>query len=209
MPVPDQNVGAIDWGRILGKVDWAKLIQQLLDKNKPKPPAPKPPPVVPPPPPPPHPVPPPPPVPTPTPGGDADRLLYLHNQARNGSALRIESRLTAAAQKHSEWMRANNRMSHDQNGRPFTDRIKAEGYPHGYAGENIANGYRTADSVFQGWMNSPGHRQNILNTNFREVGFGRAGNYWTAVFATPRFGFAATQEYVYLSGVLQGDEGDE
>ncbi|MCQ2385923.1 MAG: CAP domain-containing protein, partial [Clostridia bacterium] len=52
------------------------------------------------------------------------------------------------------------------------------------AGENIAKGYKTPAEVMQGRMNSPGHRANILNGSFRELGVGyvKNGNYWTQEF---------------------------
>jgi uncharacterized protein YkwD len=59
-------------------------------------------------------------------------------------------------------------------------------------GENIAAGRPTAAATFQGWMNSPGHRANILNPHFTEVGFGYASSakseyrhYWVQVFGRP------------------------
>jgi uncharacterized protein YkwD len=52
------------------------------------------------------------------------------------------------------------------------------------AGENIAKGYRTAETVVNGWMNSPGHRANILNSTYTHIGVGYVskGNYWTQMF---------------------------
>lgn len=126
------------------------------------------------------------PHPTPEPNNDVERLLFLHNQQRD-VPLVLNDKLCVAAQKHSEWMYANKKMTHDENGVPFTARLKAAGYSYSRAAENIASGYKTPESVVNGWMNSPGHRRNILG-NYKEVGFGRAGNYWTTNFATPGFG---------------------
>ena len=75
-------------------------------------------------------------------------------------------------------------------------RIAAQGYSYSTWGENIAAGYTTAASAVNGWMNSEGHRNNILNCNFKETGVGYyylandTGNenwyrYWTQVFASP------------------------
>mgnify|MGYP000966070924 FL=1 len=52
------------------------------------------------------------------------------------------------------------------------------------AGENIAMGYTTPEAVVTGWMNSPGHRANILNASFTQIGVGyvASGNYWTQEF---------------------------
>ncbi len=68
-------------------------------------------------------------------------------------------------------------------GSPFT-MIKNFGLTYRSAGENIAYGYRTPSDVVTGWMNSPGHRANILNGSFKQIGVGYVadGNYWTQMF---------------------------
>lgn len=68
-------------------------------------------------------------------------------------------------------------------GSPFT-MIKNFGLTYRSAGENIAYGYRTPSDVVTGWMNSPGHRANILNSSFKQIGVGYVadGNYWTQMF---------------------------
>ena len=74
---------------------------------------------------------------------------------------------------------------------------KAAGYSYSLAAENIAAGYSTPQAVVQGWMNSPGHRDNILNCALQEIGVGYRNleidtgsvnyhYYWTQVFASPR-----------------------
>lgn len=68
--------------------------------------------------------------------------------------------------------------------------INSFGLKFSSAGENIAMGQRTPQEVVQAWMNSPGHRSNILNKNFTEIGVGLAkdanGNpYWTQMFIRP------------------------
>lgn len=70
------------------------------------------------------------------------------------------------------------------------DRLNAAGIPWRSAGENIAWNYPTAAAVMEGWMNSPGHRDNILRENFTHVGIGvhqsaSKGAYWTQLFVTP------------------------
>jgi uncharacterized protein YkwD len=52
----------------------------------------------------------------------------------------------------------------------------------GYKGENIAHGQTTAKEVMTDWMNSPGHRANIMNANFKQLGVGKVGTYWTQQF---------------------------
>ncbi|MEW8987156.1 MAG: CAP domain-containing protein, partial [Bacillus sp. (in: firmicutes)] len=68
-------------------------------------------------------------------------------------------------------------------GSPF-DMMKQFGIAYQYAGENIAMGQRTPEEVVQAWMNSEGHRKNILSANFNYIGVGyiESGNYWTQMF---------------------------
>ncbi|OSP42583.1 stress protein, partial [Streptomyces sp. 13-12-16] len=96
--------------------------------------------------------------------------------------------LTAAAQAHSADMVARDFYSHTapDGGRPW-DRAAAAGSARRTIGENIACGQRSAAEVVQGWMNSPGHRANILKAGFTHIGVGfagggRAGTYWTQLF---------------------------
>ena len=68
-------------------------------------------------------------------------------------------------------------------GTPF-QMIRAFGLTCRYAGENIAMGYATPQAVVEGWMNSSGHRANILSADYTRIGVGyvAAGNYWTQLF---------------------------
>ncbi|RJQ74674.1 CAP domain-containing protein [Pseudonocardiaceae bacterium YIM PH 21723] len=125
------------------------------------------------------------------PSGDTaaqlDRVLTLVNQARseNGcSALTIDDRLQKAAQAHSDDMAARGFFDHtNPDGQQPWDRTKAAGYSGRTIGENIAKGQRSADQVFQGWMNSEGHRKNILNCSYKKTGLGLASPWiWTNVF---------------------------
>ncbi|MCP9953043.1 CAP domain-containing protein [Actinomadura madurae] len=108
-------------------------------------------------------------------------------RAKNGcKALRIDQRLVVAARKHSADMAANNYFDHtSRNGDSPWKRMEDAGYPSPGA-ENIAKGYPTAAAVVKGWMNSPGHRANILNCGLRAVGVGKAsgpgGPLWTQNF---------------------------
>lgn len=100
--------------------------------------------------------------------------------------LRLHSQLIVAAQAHSDDMARHNFMSHtgSDGSSPF-DRMRRYGYNFRWAGENVASGYSSPQDVMQGWMNSSGHRANILNPNFRDIGIGYArGNssYWTQNF---------------------------
>jgi len=74
-------------------------------------------------------------------------------------------------------------------GSPF-DMIRSFGVSYTAAGENIAAGQQTAESVVQAWMNSQGHRENILNASYTEIGVGYTsggsmGHYWTQMFIHP------------------------
>lgn len=126
---------------------------------------------------------------TPPDGNTIEQLLYSHNEYRsrvNAQKLELNQQLNTAAQKHAEWMARNSTMSHTgAGGSQFSDRIRNEGYIMRGGGENIAAGYRSVEAVMNGWMNSTGHRRNILNASFEEVGFGMSKNYWCTVFAIP------------------------
>ena len=64
------------------------------------------------------------------------------------------------------------------------DMMKKYGVSYRTAGENIAKGQKTAESVMKGWMNSSGHRANILNPSYTQIGVGYVanGHYWTQMF---------------------------
>jgi uncharacterized protein YkwD len=126
-------------------------------------------------------------------------LLDLTNGARqtNGlSGLRFSSQLGASAQGHAQDMAVNDYFSHTSlNGDTLADRIGAVDYSFQVAGENIAAGFFSPQTVFDAWMDSPGHRANILNADYQEVGFGLFFNsnstydsYWVQNFGTPALG---------------------
>ena len=102
-------------------------------------------------------------------------------------ALVANPALTAAARAHSGDMATYNYFSHTgRDGSTFTTRVKAAGYAPA-VGENIAWGYGDAEGVMTGWMNSPGHRRNILNCKAVALGVGAARDakgtlYWTQEF---------------------------
>ncbi|MFC8489558.1 sigma-70 family RNA polymerase sigma factor [Streptomyces sp. NPDC057235] len=95
--------------------------------------------------------------------------------------------LAKAAQGHSDDMAARDFFDHtNPDGAGPGERVTATGYGWSTYGENIAMGQRTAEQVMESWMNSPGHRANILNCSFKELGVGLhtgdGGPYWTQVF---------------------------
>ncbi|GAB2789401.1 CAP domain-containing protein [Streptomyces chlorus] len=115
--------------------------------------------------------------------------LTNRERARAGlPPLAVDSLLVTAAQAHSADMVARDFYSHTAPGgsRPW-DRAAAAGSARRTIGENIACGQRSAAEVVEGWMNSPGHRANILKPDFTHIGVGfagggRAGTYWTQLF---------------------------
>ncbi|MEO9323926.1 CAP domain-containing protein [Nocardioides sp. C4-1] len=106
-------------------------------------------------------------------------------------ALSVNTRLSAAAASHAQDMAARDYFSHTSpNGDDPGDRLEDAGYDWRSYGENIAAGYRAAADVVQGWLDSPGHCQNIMG-RFTEIGVGYAfdadsqwGHYWVQEFGT-------------------------
>ncbi|MEU4804406.1 CAP domain-containing protein [Actinosynnema sp. NPDC023587] len=118
------------------------------------------------------------------------RVFTLTNDQRAAHGcpvLGVDERLNRAARGHSADMAAQNYFDHrSKDGRTFVDRVKAAGHPSPGA-ENIAAGQRTPEEVVKGWMESPGHRANILNCELKALGVGMArggsyGVYWTQNF---------------------------
>ncbi len=119
--------------------------------------------------------------------GPAEAVVAATNVQREAAGcgdLRIDLRLEASAQGHAADMSENDYFSHtSQDGREFDDRITAAGYLRP-GGENVAVGQETAEEVVQDWMDSPGHRRNILDCDFVAIGVGYEprGNYWVQNF---------------------------
>jgi uncharacterized YkwD family protein len=115
------------------------------------------------------------------------RLVNLERQKAGLAPLTLSEELSKVARIKSQDMADKNYFSHTSPtyGDPF-QMMRSFGIKFGYAGENIAKGYRGAESVMNGWMNSSGHRANILNANFKKIGVGyveaRGTTYWTQLF---------------------------
>ncbi|MFF5294046.1 CAP domain-containing protein [Paractinoplanes globisporus] len=118
------------------------------------------------------------------------RLTNVQRTAKGCPALRIDDRLVKAARGHSADMVTENYFSHTgSDGSNFVAREVAAGYPRrGASAENIAWGYRTPKDVVTGWMNSSGHRANILNCGSVAVGVGLAYTNGGAAYWTQDFG---------------------
>ena len=99
--------------------------------------------------------------------------------------MQTDSKLMNSARQKSTEMASKEYFSHTSPtyGSPF-DQMKSNGISYRSAAENIAMGQRSAEEVVKGWMESPGHRQNILTPGFTHIGIGydKNGNYWTQQF---------------------------
>lgn len=123
-------------------------------------------------------------------------VIQLINQERIKEGLQPlteQSQLTQAARMHSEDMACNQFFSHisPSNG-DVEQRVNIQGYTFSAIGENIGAGYGTPASIVQAWLNSTGHRANILNATFTQVGVGYileegsiSLDHWTLLVATP------------------------
>jgi len=132
--------------------------------------------------------------------------LDAHNSARSQARscggqsfsaappLEWNSLLGQAAKVHSNDMASNNFFSHTgSDGSSAGQRITNAGYNWRGWGENIAAGQQSVDDVMQGWLNSPGHCRNIMNSNISQIGGAlvelqgsQYSTYWTAVFGLPQ-----------------------
>ena len=133
-------------------------------------------------------------VPSQTVDSEVKQVLDLVNaeRAKAGlSPLKLNAELSRMATIKAQDMRDDHYFDHNSPtyGSPF-DMVSAFGIKYSYAGENIAAGQKTPAEVMNAWMNSPGHRANILNKNYTEIGIGVAkggsyGTYWVQSFMKP------------------------
>lgn len=121
---------------------------------------------------------------------EVTRLVNVERSKRGLGAMRISDVLNSSAQAHARDMARNDYFDHASlDGRSPFERILDAGYKGGTMGENIAAGQTNARDVMKGWMESEGHRANILSPQFREIGVGYAfdessqfGSYWVQNF---------------------------
>ncbi len=136
----------------------------------------------------------------------ASRALQLVNEVRARGTrcgersfapappVRLSGTLAGVAFGHATDMAQHGYFEHqDRAGHSPADRVRATGYREKLVGENIAYGPKSADEVVQGWLDSPGHCENIMDPRFAEMGIayaqGRAskhGLYWVQLLAAPR-----------------------
>ncbi len=116
------------------------------------------------------------------------RLVNIERTKAGLNPLVASDKLSNVAREKSKDMAINNYFSHTSPtyGSPF-EMMREFGISYRTAGENIAMGYQSAQSVVNGWMNSPGHRANILNPSFGTIGVGAykasgGSIYWTQMF---------------------------
>ena len=127
---------------------------------------------------------------------DKEQLLALVNESRASGCdcgstfypavgkLVWNEQLEQAAKTHSQDMNNKDKLTHTgSNGSSPGDRITDTGYVWTTYGENIAWNYSSEAQVIQGWLDSEGHCQNIMNANVTEMGVALEGKYWTQVFA--------------------------
>jgi uncharacterized protein YkwD len=138
--------------------------------------------------------------------GLAERALQLVNEVRSrgtrcgertfGPAppMRLSGTLADVAIGHANDMAEHNYFEHvDPAGRSPADRVRAVGYREKLVGENIAYGPQSVDEVVRGWLDSPGHCENIMDPRFAEMGLAfaagqssRRGLFWVQLMAAPR-----------------------
>jgi len=121
---------------------------------------------------------------------NADEVVKLVNQQRTEAGLKAftaDKNLIAAAQVRATEIEKN--FSHTRlNGSSFSTALRDNGVSYRGAGENIAGGQKTPAEVMKGWLNSTGHKANILNKNFTRIGVANYKNaagkdYWVQIFA--------------------------
>ncbi|QGQ46532.1 CAP domain-containing protein [Metabacillus sediminilitoris] len=125
-----------------------------------------------------------------SPSGFEEQVVQLVNQQRAKAGLRPlthRADVKNVAQKKAEDMINSNYFSHTSPnyGSPF-DMLKTFGISYSYAGENIAKGQKTPQEVMNAWMNSSGHRANILKPEYDVIGVGFYHGAWVQMFIKAR-----------------------
>lgn len=117
---------------------------------------------------------------------DACETFGLINAQRIANRLepfKILPTCVKMAQEHADDMIARGYFSHDSPTETFAQRVKRYGLDQGWVGENIAQA-GSAQAAVSAWMNSPGHKANILNTSFRSSGLGFNNGDWVQCFSS-------------------------
>lgn len=118
-------------------------------------------------------------------------IIKMVNKVRiekNLPVLKENKKLNILADKKAKIMAKENNLSHTAGGyNSFSDLVKEANIEYLAVGENIARNWKTPDNVMKAWLNSSGHRANILNKKFTQIGVGKAINskgdiYWVQLF---------------------------
>jgi hypothetical protein len=125
-------------------------------------------------------------------GFSEETMLCLVNEERGRYGLRnlgIDDRLNYAAAEHSEYQARKNKMTHNGSGGSSpADRVDEAGYRWQSVAENVAYGYQDEEECMTNWMNSPGHRKNILGSSYTHFGCGVAYSRSNVPYYTQDFG---------------------
>ena len=117
---------------------------------------------------------------------DFDRHFSAFRAANGASPLASNAALDKVAADHAAYLAATGQLTHrDALGNRASQRVRRAGITTCGAGENLAEGYATAQGALAGWQASPGHRANMLSTRYANYGLGRAGRIWVLVMALP------------------------
>ncbi len=130
---------------------------------------------------------------------DLHSVINRERIQRDISPLLVNDKLMAAAQEKAEDMQKNNYFSHISpvNGKAWSEFIKDNDYTYKEAGENLANGYDSVEEMVEAWLNSPSHRENLLNESVSETGFGIVSgdlNNYPTTFVVQVFGEQQAEE---------------
>ncbi|TVX88406.1 serine protease [Paenibacillus agilis] len=117
---------------------------------------------------------------------NVQQVVELVNKERAKAglpALKYDEKLSQVAHLKAKDMIDNNYFDHNSPtyGSPF-DMMRSQGVSYNTAGENIAKGQRSAEEVMKDWMNSPGHRQNIMKDGYTKIGVGYYNGAWVQMF---------------------------
>lgn len=147
----------------------------------------------------------------------AASLVRLTNESRKAAGLeelKANSQLKQAAEAKAKDMLKNDYFAHTSpKGVTPWHWIKQSGYAYGFAGENLAINYESAESQHKAWMKSPTHKANILNKNYQEIGMavvegkidGKEARITVQVFASPKVAPIISKEYLPNTEQLAAD----
>lgn len=105
-----------------------------------------------------------------------------HRAAARLQPLQLDPALCSAAQGYAQTLNGSAKLTHSAGGTNFVQRSRAAGFTGSPCSENAGRGHSSATDVVNGWMNSAGHRANILDPNARYLGVGQSGRDWVQVF---------------------------